>query len=151
VPVNNPATFMGHTVHLLWRLHDRLARIHPKLGEVIAFRNVISGIPSASTVDEISIQALISQLGCKLLYEPDCIVYNTGQLTVRDFLKQRRRIYASHLRVRDRQNYEASTMNVGAIARRLIAYHDFTMSTPRRVVWTLGAVILEGFARLQGY
>src|SRR5690242_8034531 len=126
VPVNNPATFMGHTVHLLWRLHDRLARIHPKLGEVIAFRNIISGIPSASAVNEISIQELISQLGYKLLYEPDYIVYNTGPLTVGDFLKQRRRIYAGHLRVRDQQNYEASTMNVGAIARQLIAYHDFT-------------------------
>src|SRR2546427_9336582 len=44
VPVNDPATFMGHAVHLLWRLHDRLARIHPKLGEGIAFRNVSSGI-----------------------------------------------------------------------------------------------------------
>lgn len=63
VPVNDPATFMGHTVHLLWRLHDYLARVQPKLGEVIAFRNVISGIPTGSPVDEISIQALISQLG----------------------------------------------------------------------------------------
>jgi len=62
VPVNDPATFMGHSVHLLWRLHDRLARKSPKLGEVIAFRNVISGIPANSAVDEISIQALISQL-----------------------------------------------------------------------------------------
>src|SRR5437660_2567449 len=76
VPVNDPSTFMGHTVHLLWRLHDRLARVHPKLGEVIAFRNVISGIPTNSAVDEISIQALISQLGYQLLYEPACIVYN---------------------------------------------------------------------------
>src|SRR6266700_4965720 len=59
VPVNDVSTFMGHSVHLLWRLHDRLARAHPKLGEVIAFRNVISGIPTNSAVDEISIQALI--------------------------------------------------------------------------------------------
>jgi cellulose synthase/poly-beta-1,6-N-acetylglucosamine synthase-like glycosyltransferase len=130
VPVNDPATFMGHAVHLLWRLHDRLARVHPKLGEVIAFRNVITGIPTDSPVDEISIQALISQLDYQLIYEPACIVYNKGPLTIRDFLKQRRRIHAGHLRVRDQQNYEASTMNVGAIARQLIAYHDFTMSTP---------------------
>src|SRR5436309_8945604 len=50
VPVNDLSTFMGHTVHLLWRLHDRIARIQPKLGEVIAFRNVISGIPTDSAV-----------------------------------------------------------------------------------------------------
>src|SRR5216683_2199535 len=151
VPVNDPATFMGHAAHLLWRLHDHLSRVQPKLGEVIAFRNVISGIPTNSPVDEISIQALISQLGYQLIYEPACVVYNKGPLTIRDFLKQRRRIYAGHLQVRDQQNYEASTMKVSPIARQLIASRDFTMSTPKQVMWTLGTVILEGFARMQGY
>jgi len=151
VPVNDPATFMGHAVHLLWRLHDHLARAHPKLGEVIAFRNVISGIPTNCPVDEISIQALISQLGYQLIYEPACVVYNKGPLTICDFLKQRRRIYAGHLQVRDQQNYEASTMKVSPIARQLIACRDFTMSTPKQAMWTLGTVILEGVARLQGY
>ncbi len=151
IPVNDPATFMGHAVHLLWRLHDHLARVRPKLGEVIAFRNVISGIPTDSPVDEISIQALISQLGYQLIYEPACIVYNKGPLTIRDFLKQRRRIYAGHLQVRDQQHYEASTMQVSPIASQLIACRDFTMSTPKQVMWTLGTIILEGFARMQGY
>ena len=151
VPVNDSTTFMGHAVHLLWRLHDRLARIHPKLGEVIAFRNVISGIPTDSPVDEISIQALISQLGYQLIYEPACIVYNKGPLTIRDFLKQRRRIHAGHLQTRDRQNYEASTMNVNPIFLQLIACRDFTMSTPKQALWTLATVMLEGYARLQGY
>src|SRR6266481_9006831 len=143
VPVNDPATFMGHAVHLLWRLHDRLARIHPKLGEVIAFRNVISGIPTDSPVDEISIQALISQLGYQLIYEPACIVYNKGPLTIRDFLKQRRRIHAGHLQTREQQNYAAATMQAGPIVRQLLAYRDFTMGTPKQVMWTLGTVILE--------
>jgi biofilm PGA synthesis N-glycosyltransferase PgaC len=151
VPVNDPATFMGYAVHLLWRLHDRLARIHPKLGEVIAFRNVISGIPTTSAVDEISIQALISQLGYQLLYEPACIVYNKGPLTIRDFLKQRRRIYAGHLQTREQQNYAAATMQAGPIVRQLLACRDFTLHPPKHVLWTLGALLLEGYARLQGY
>lgn len=151
VPVNDASTFMGHTVHLLWRLHDRVARVHPKLGEVIAFRNVISGIPINSAVDEISIQALITQLGYKLIYRPDCVIYNKGPVTVRDFLKQRRRIFAGHLKVLKQQNYEASTMKVTPIARQLIACRHFALSTPRQTMWTLGAIILEGYARLQGY
>ena len=151
IPVNDPSTFMGHAVHLLWRLHDRLARIHPKLGEVIAFRNVISGIPTDSPVDEISIQALITQLGYQLIYEPACIVYNKGPLTIRDFLKQRRRIHAGHLQTRDQQNYEASTMKVSPIFLQLMAYRDFTMSTPKQALWTLATVMLEGYARMQGY
>ena len=152
VPVNDASTFMGHTVHLLWRLHDLVARVHPKLGEVIAFRNVISGIPINSAVDEISIQALITQLGYQLIYRPDCVIYNKGPVTVRDFLKQRRRIYAGHLKVLKQQNYEASTMKVKPIARQLIiACRHFALSTPRQTMWTLGAIILEGYARLQGY
>jgi len=150
IPVNDASTFMGHAVHLLWRLHDRVARIHPKLGEVIAFRNVISGIPTDSAVDEISIQALISQLGYKLIYNPECVVYNKGPVTVRDFLKQRRRIYAGHLKARAQQNYEACTMKVTPIIRQLILCRDFTMSTPKRALWTLGATLLEGYARMQG-
>src|SRR5216110_698134 len=151
VPVNDPKAFMGHVVHLLWGLHDRLARVHPKLGEVIAFRNVISGIPSDSPVDEISIQALISQLGYELVYEPACIVYNKGPLTIHDFLKQRRRIYAGHLKVLDQQNYAASTMKIGPIIRQLIAFRHFALGTPKRVLWTFGTVFLEMVARLQGY
>ena len=151
VPVNDVTTFMGHSVHLLWRLHDRVARVSPKLGEVIAFRNVISGIPTNSSVDEISIQALISQLGYKLIYEPSCVVYNKGPLTLRDYLKQRRRIYAGHLKVRAQQNYEASTMKVSPILRQLIACRDFTMSTPKQALWTFGTMILEAYARIQGY
>src|SRR6266516_2548017 len=151
VPVNDPSTFMGHAIHLLWRLHDRVARIHPKLGEVIAFRNVISGIPADSAVDEISIQALISQLGYQLIYRPDCVVYNKGPVNVRDFLKQRRRIFAGHLKVLKQQNYQASTMKVSPIARQLIACRDFTMSNPKQALWTLGTVTLEGYARVQGH
>ena len=151
VPVNDENTFMGHAVHLLWSLHDRVARVHPKLGEVIAFRNVISGIPTDSAVDEISIQALISQLGYKLIYNPDCVVYNKGPVTIRDFLKQRRRIYAGHLKVLKQQNYEAATMKVTPIARQLIACRDIALGSPRQAVWTLGAVALEGYARVQGH
>ncbi|GAC1392354.1 MAG: hypothetical protein NVS4B11_27240 [Ktedonobacteraceae bacterium] len=151
VPVNDATTFMGHSVHLLWRLHDRVARAHAKLGEIIAFRTVIPSIPANSAVDEISIQAIISQLNYQLMYKPDCVVYNKGPITVRDFLKQRRRIYAGHLRVRAHQNYEASTMKASPILRQLIACRDFTMSTPKQALWTAGTILLEGYARMQGY
>ena len=70
----------------------------PKLGEIVAFRNVIPRIPLDTAVDELSIQALITQLGYQLVYEPEAVVYNRGPATVGDFLRQRRRIYAGHLR-----------------------------------------------------
>ncbi len=151
IPINDPRTFMGHTVHLLWRLHDRVARQSPKLGEIIAFRNIISGIPTTSAVDEISIQALITQLGYQLIYQPACIVYNKGPQTARDFLKQRRRIYAGHLKVLRQQQYEAATMKLAPVFRQLLASRHFALSTPRQILWTLGAIVLEACARAQGH
>jgi GGDEF domain-containing protein len=149
MPVNEESTFLGHAVHLQWRLHDQIAREAPKLGEIVAFRNVVPGIPVDTAVDEISIQALITQLGFRLVYEPEAVVYNRGPATIGDFLRQRRRIYARHLRVREQQSYTASTMSASRVARALGASRSFT--TPRTMLWSLGTVGLETTARALGY
>jgi hypothetical protein len=148
-PVNSEATFLGHAVHLQWRLHDRIARHSPKLGEIVAFRNVVPSIPLDTAVDEISIQALVTQLGYRLLYEPQAVVYNRGPTTVGDFMRQRRRIYAGHLRVRDQQGYCASTMSTRRVAQALWGSGSFT--TPRAALWSVGTVGLEVAARALGH
>jgi GGDEF domain-containing protein len=119
--------------------------VSPKLGEIVAFRNVVPSIPTETAVDEISIQALISQLGYRLVYEPDAVVYNHGPTTVSDFLRQRRRIYAGHLRVRRQQAYEASTMSLRRVGRALIGSGSF--ASPGAAMWTIGAIGLEACAR----
>jgi len=144
-PVNSDASFLGHAVHLQWRLHDRIARQAPKLGEIVAFRNVVPSIPLDTAVDEISIQALITQLGYQLVYEPEAVVFNRGPATVGDFLRQRRRIYAGHLRVREQQSYSAPTMSVSRAVWALCGSGSFT--TPRSALWSLGTVGLEATAR----
>lgn len=149
IPVNDEGTFLGYAVHLLWRLHDRLARAAPKLGEIVAFRNVVPGIPVDTAVDEISIQALMTQLGYRMAYEPDAVVYNRGPATISDFLVQRRRIYAGHLQVRRRQGYAASTMSTRRIAGALRGSGSF--SSPRLALWTSAAIGLEALARALGY
>lgn len=148
-PVNDEATFLGHAVHLEWRLHDRIARRSPKLGEIVAFRNVVPSIPLDTAVDELSIQGLVAHLGYRLVYEPDAVVYNRGPTTVGDFLRQRRRIYAGHLRIRDQQGYSAPTMNAWPILRALGGSGSF--STPRAATWSVGTIALELIARALGH
>jgi poly-beta-1,6-N-acetyl-D-glucosamine synthase len=148
IPVNNESTFLGYAVHLLWRLHDRLAREAPKLGEIVAFRNVVPSIPVDTAVDEISIQALVTQLGYRLVYEPGAVVYNHGPATVADFLRQRRRIHAGHLHVRRQQGYVASTMSLRRIAHAMKGSGSF--ATPRRGWLTVGTIGLEAAARALG-
>ena len=148
-PVNDETTFLGHAVHLQWRLHDRVARQSPKLGEIVAFRNVIPQIPRDTAVDELSIQALVTQLGYRLVYEPEAVVYNRGPATVADFLRQRRRIHAGHLRIREQQGYEASTLSAWRVGRTLLGSQSF--STPRAAMWSIGTVGLEAAARGLGH
>src|SRR5215217_4965694 len=148
IPVNAETTFLGHAVHLQWRLHDRIARESPKLGEIVAFRNVVPSIPTDTAVDEISIQAVVTQLGYRLVYEPQAIVYNRGPTTVRDFLRQRRRIHTGHLRIVEQQGYAASTMSSSRVLRALAGSGSF--GTPRAFAWSIGTVGLEAAARALG-
>jgi poly-beta-1,6-N-acetyl-D-glucosamine synthase len=148
-PVNGTGTFLGHAVHLQWRLHDRIARECPKLGEVVAFRNVVPSIPLDTAVDELSMQALITQLGYRLVYEPRAVVYNRGPATIPDFMRQRRRIYSGHLRIREQQAYSAPTMSAWRAGRALLRSDPCT--TPRTALWTAGTVGLEATARVLGW
>jgi hypothetical protein len=149
IPVNPETTFLGHAVHLQWRMHDHIAREAPKLGEIVAFRNVVPSIPTDTAVDEISIQALVEQLGYRLVYEPKAVAYNRGPTTVRDFLRQRRRIHAGHLRIAEQQGYSASTMSSGRVLRALFGSGAFT--GPRALVWSVGTIGLEATARGLGH
>lgn len=149
IPVNGSGTLVGHAVHLQWHLHDRIARESPKLGEFVAFRNVVPCIPLDTAVDELSIQALVTQLGYRLVYEPRAIVYNRGPATIQDFLRQRRRIYAGHLRIKDQQAYEASTMSAWRAGRALLGSEFVT--TPQAALWSICAVGLEASARALGH
>jgi biofilm PGA synthesis N-glycosyltransferase PgaC len=147
VPVDDPDQFMGFVVHMLWRLHHMLALRSPKLGEMVAMRSLVRSIPAESAVDEASIEAIVVQAGGTLCYVPEAIVYNKGASNVRDFLKQRRRIYAGHLWLSRTQSYEVSTKRVGGILS--VLFEDIEWR-PRVVLWTLGGVLLESVGRLLG-
>ena len=149
VPVNSETTLLGHAVQLQWRLHDHIARRSPKLGEMVAFRSVVSSIPLDTAVDELSVQAIVAQLGYRLVYEPAAVVYNRGPATVADFLTQRRRIHAGHLAVRRRDGYPAPTLSILAVAAALLR-SSRAFATPRAVLWTLVAAGLEAAARALG-
>lgn len=111
VPVNEPTTPMGRIVHFLWEMHHRVALQDPKLGELVAFRRVLSALPPTCAVDEAEIEALVRGQGLRLVYAPAAVVRMRGPGTIGDFLAQRRRIHAGHLQLRGRRGYSVSTMS----------------------------------------
>ena len=147
VPTNDRHTFMGYVVHLLWRLHHEVSLRRPKMGELVAFRGFFHQIPADSAVDEASIEPLIRGQGLRLLYVPDAVVYIRGPETVSDFLKQRRRIHAGHIYVRDTLGYRVSTMNGFRVLPLLLSAAEPDW---RYFFWAPWAIALEILGRLLG-
>jgi cellulose synthase/poly-beta-1,6-N-acetylglucosamine synthase-like glycosyltransferase len=171
VPVNNPHRFMGFCVHFLWGLHHCLASKHPKMGELIAFRNLVRQIPEDTAVDEASIEELVTRAGYRLCYAPQAVVYNKGPETLTDFIKQRRRIANGHMYLKQSKGYAPSTTSLSqtlrVIASRLschtgrivrLAKRDkparllfYLLRELKRAMWAIGAIGLETIARLLGW
>jgi cellulose synthase/poly-beta-1,6-N-acetylglucosamine synthase-like glycosyltransferase len=148
VPVNDPETFMGFAAHMLWNLHHQINLVNFKAGEMIALRKIFERIPYHTAVDEASIEPVIRGQGYSALYVPAALVYNRGPETVRDFLSQRRRIYAGHLAVRDLLGYSVSTMSGRRVLGMLLRNLDLH---PRPFAWTWGVAAIEVYARFLGF
>ena len=91
-PVNDKRTVVGFAVFMLWDMHHRLSLIYPKVGEVMAFRNLHIQIPTGMQSDEDLIRMDLERRGYRSVYVPDAIVINKGPETVRDYFKQRTRV-----------------------------------------------------------
>lgn len=146
-PVNDPSGFMGFAAHMLWDLHHQINLDGFKAGEMIAFRKVFDRIPPFTAVDEASVEPLIRGQGYGVLYVPEAVVFNKGPETVDDFLRQRRRIYAGHLEMRDRLGYAVSTMSGLKIAGLVLRNLDWR---PKQFFWTWRVVALEMYGRYLG-
>ncbi len=171
VPVNAPNNFMGFVVHFMWGLHHEIASCSPKLGELIAFRNLVRKIPPETAVDEASIEQIVTRAGYTLAYVPQAVVYNRGPETLGDFLRQRRRIANGHLYLKHTQGYAPSTFGTAlvfqAIGRRFKVHLRrigrlwrsgkygkwlaFLLRELKRSVWVIGGIGLEVVARLIGW
>ena len=146
IPLNKKDSFMGFTVNILWLLHHKISLKNPKFGELISFKNVIKKLPNTA-VDEEYIAMLVQKKGLLAKYVPNAIVFNKGPTTIKDFLKQRRRIYCGHLELKKESHYRVPTMSNFNILKNLIATLEIK---PKHLIWTFWAIMLEAYARLLG-
>lgn len=147
VPVNDPRSFMGFAAHLLWELHHQINQLDFKAGELVAFRKIFVRIPHRTAVDEASVESVIRGQGYEVRYVGSAVTYNKGPETVRDFLSQRRRIFAGHLALRDGVGYRVATLSGTRILWLLLRSMDWR---PRTFLWTWAVVALEVYGRYLG-
>ena len=87
---------------------------------------------------------MIRDKSYRLVYVPESIVYNKGAENIRDFLIQRRRIYAGHIWLEKTRNYTVSTKGVFRIFRLIIEDMEFSF---KWFLFTPAAIFLEFLGR----
>jgi len=147
VPLNDKSTFVGFAVNLLWTLHHEVSLIAPKMGELIAFRNVFRGLDPEMLADEVQIERGIRAVGFKTAYAPDAIVYNRGPATIREFVAQRSRWVALNLQLQRKHRYDVSTWNGSALRRA--TFRVLRRDHPR-LDWFFATAALEIYCRVRG-
>lgn len=133
VPTNDKTTKIGFAVNLMWCMHHQLALQHPKIGELIAFRDIGTRLPTDMQSDEDIIRMRIEDAGMICVYVPDCIVVNRGPETEEDFIKQRVRVNVGECTMKKKYGYEIPTWNKKYLAKAMLAsvrelgFHPFKM------------------------
>ena len=148
VPVNKSNNFIGFAVNLLWELHHQLSLYYPKMGELIAFRNIFFRIPESTSVDEASIEPLIKGQGYEIKYAPEAIILNKGAENIPDFIRVRRRIFAGHLEIKKKYGYEVSSMKISRALK--ILFKAQKLITIKNMFWIPPVALLELYSRLLG-
>jgi hypothetical protein len=150
LPRNPETTAIGHAVHLLWRLHHRVAMNRPKIGEAIAMRAEAARPLPPTSVDEPCFQAMLEGAGWKSVYLGDAIIANWGPCTAKDFIKQRRQVHTGNLWLNRRQGYRVPSLQPALLLTELWRdlLEDPRRWRPMRLAWTAGAMSMEVWARV---
>lgn len=136
IPTNDPNTFLGYVVHTWWWFHRNI----PRFGEIVAFRNILPGISSETAVDEAYIQAKFAKMGYKIVHVDDAVVYNKGSETIKDMIKQRRRIFNGHYRLLEEENVKISHVTKSGLVLLLFKYKLYSI---KHIIWIFGGIGLE--------
>jgi len=146
VPVDSTDTFFGYAVNLMWNLHHEVSMRDPKMGELIAFRNVFRRLNPRAICDELSINQLVRSAGYKSVYAPLARIRNKGPENLNDFISQRMHCIVGNLQIMREHNIPVSTMRTLPVVRVALPY---AVRNWRKLHWTIGAGMLELYCRLK--
>jgi glycosyltransferase involved in cell wall biosynthesis len=146
IPTNDPKTLAGFATHLIWSMHHHISTVRPKIGELVAFRDIGTRLPTTMQSDEDIIKMELEKNGYVSVYSPDAIVLNHGPETVRDFMKQRIRVNIGEEYMHREFEYSVSTRDSGLMAGAIIsAVRDLGIH-PVKLPF---AMLMEVMARLK--
>ena len=133
IPTNDKKDKIGFAVHMMWCMHHELALVHPKIGELIAFRDIGTRLPTDMQSDEDIIRMKLEQAGYICVYVGDSIILNRGPETLEDFMKQRIRVNIGECTMKKMYNYDIPTWNTKYLIHALydsiheLGFHPYKM------------------------
>ena len=119
--------------NLIWTLHHHIALTCPKIGELIAFRDVGTILPVKTQSDEDMIRIGIENAGLQPRYAPDAVTYIRGPETLPDLVKQRFRVNVGQsYMIADRDFYNPARdpkvlFNVLSDTMKDLGFHPFKL------------------------
>ncbi|MDD4709440.1 MAG: glycosyltransferase [Candidatus Methanomethylophilaceae archaeon] len=146
VPTNGKDSFAGFASHMLWAMHHHVSMVHPKIGELVAFRDIGTRLPLRTQSDEDILRMNLEKAGYTGVYATDAVIRNRGPETVADFVKQRTRVNIGERYMKKGYGYDIptwkSSLLVGAMfgAVKEMGFHPLKMSV---------TAAMEAYARLK--
>ena len=139
VPLDGRDTFWGYAGHVIWALQSYFASQEGgKLGgEINAFRTgLVKYIPADIINDDLYLQLAIEKQGYKAVYVPDAVIFSRTPRSIKDYIRQRRRVRVGHMQIKKKIGVSAATADPIAGLRVVL----------RQIVWLLMILAIEGSA-----
>lgn len=146
IPTNDPNSIVGFASQMLWSMHHHLSIIYPKIGELVAFRDIGTHLPSNSQSDEDIIRMKLEEAGYVGAYAPDAIIKNRGPETVKDFIKQRTRVNIGERYMKKNYEYDIPTWDHKLLINAMFGSIKDAGFHPIKMFFTAS---LEIFSRLK--
>ncbi len=145
VPTNSMKTVADVASHTLWTMHHHVSLVYPKIGELIAFRDIGIRLPVHNQSDEDLLKMGLEKEGYESAYAPDAIVLNRGPENIRDFFKQRVRVNIGEYNVKKHNDFYIATQDWRILASALLSA---IKEVGRKPFHLLACIVMEVYARI---
>ncbi|MDR1405515.1 MAG: glycosyltransferase family 2 protein [Candidatus Methanoplasma sp.] len=148
IPVNDKKTAAGFASHTIWLMHHYVSMVQPKIGEIIAFRDIGIRLSTRNSGDEDALKMELEKAGYRSIYAPDAKIYNKGPEILSDFIKQRTRVNIGESCIKMEHGLDIPTRNMKVLYP---AFIDTMKELGPHPVMLIISAAAETYSRAKAY
>ena len=146
IPTNDKRTIAGFASHMIWGMHHHISLVYPKIGEIIAFREIGTRLSTKNSGDEDMLRMRLEAAGYVGVYAPEAKVLNKGPETMKDFVKQRTRVNIGELAIKKEHDFDIPTWSFRMLYPALI---DTVKELGFHPIKIAASIAMEAYSRLK--